>query len=58
MTTPTRRPPGRPKATEPGSSVSTWLRPKEHDQLIQLAKQREVSVSALVRSMVIFRLKP
>lgn len=47
------RRPGRPKTAEPGSSVSTWLKPNEHDALIRLARQREVSVSAVARALII-----
>jgi hypothetical protein len=43
---------GRPKADEPGSSVSTWLRAGEHDQLIRLARQHERTVSSLVRELL------
>lgn len=49
---------GRPPVEEPRSTVSTWLPSKYHDQLIELAKRREVSVSAYVRSVIIMRLKP
>lgn len=47
---------GRPRMADPGSSVSTWLRTDEHDRLIRLAMERETTVSALVRSLVILRL--
>lgn len=47
------RPRGRPRVEEPGTSVSTWLRPGEHDRLIQLAQRQDTSVSALVRSILI-----
>ena len=52
----TPRPRGRPKVDEPGTSVSTWLRPDEHDRLIRLANKQETSVSALLRQIVITRL--
>ncbi len=48
---------GRPRAKEQGSTVSTWLRPGDHDRLIQLANQQEVTISALVRSLLILRLR-
>lgn len=43
---------GRPKAPEPRSSVSTWIPASRHDQLVRLAKQRGVSVSAVVRGLI------
>ena len=48
---------GRPRVEEPHSSVSTWLPTSYHDRLIQMANQRDVKVSALVRQLLIFRLK-
>ena len=47
---------GRPRLDVPGASVSTWLRPHEHDRLIRLAQRRDVSISALVRQILILRL--
>lgn len=48
-----KRPRGRPKAEEPaGSSVTAWLRPGEHDRLIELAKREDKTISALVRELV------
>lgn len=43
---------GRPRVAEPGESVSTWLTVKEHDRVIALAKTEEVSISSLVRSLL------
>lgn len=43
---------GRPKVSEPRSTVSTWIPASQHDKLIKLAKQREVSVSCLVRALI------
>jgi hypothetical protein len=43
------RGPGRPKASEPGSRVTTWLSETEHDQMVSRAKVAGTSVSALVR---------
>lgn len=48
---------GRPRATEPRSSVSTWIPVSQHDQLVRLANQREVSVSTLVKSLIYVGLK-
>lgn len=47
---------GRPRVEEPGSAVTTWLRQREHDQLIRLAQKHETTVSALVRSLLILKL--
>jgi hypothetical protein len=55
MTKPPSDPPGkrgRPRVEEPGSSVSTWLRRSEHDQLIRRAQQQETTVSSLVRQLL------
>jgi hypothetical protein len=50
---------GRPRAEEPHSSVSTWLPTRYHDRLVQLANhQTEGNVSALVRQLLILKLKP
>lgn len=51
------KPKGRPRVEESGSRVSTWLPTRCHDQLIQMATRREVSVSAFVRQIIIQRLK-
>lgn len=56
--TSTVRPRGRPRVKEPGSAVTTWLRASEHDRLIKIANEREVKVSALVRQLIVLRLKP
>jgi len=48
---------GRPRVDEPGTSVSTWLRPGDHDKLIRLASLREMSVSALVRDLLRLKLR-
>lgn len=47
------RPPGRPRVDEPGTSVSTWLKPSEHDKLIRLANKKETSISGLVRQLIL-----
>jgi len=50
---------GRPRVEEPHSSVSTWVPASYHDRLVQLAKhQTDGNVSALVRQLLILRLKP
>jgi len=50
-------PRGRPRVDEPGSAVTTWLRPKEHDYLIRMANEREQSVSSLVRQLLVLKLR-
>lgn len=50
------KPRGRPRSDEPGTSVSAWVRPSEYDRLVKMANQREQSVSALVRSLLILKL--
>lgn len=47
---------GRPRVQEPRSSVSTWLPATAHDQLIELAKREEQSISATVRQLLILQL--
>ena len=48
---------GRPRVEEPHSSVSTWLPCRYHDRLIEMANQKEVKVSALVRDLLILRIE-
>jgi len=48
---------GRPRNAEPSSSVSTWLTAGAHDKLIQLANEQDVSISALVRSLLMLRIR-
>jgi hypothetical protein len=50
-------PRGRPKHAEPSSSVSVWLPAGAHDKLIRLANQQETSISALVRSLLLLKLR-
>jgi predicted HicB family RNase H-like nuclease len=56
MNDPPRRPPGRPRAAEPGSTVSVWLPVSQHDRLVKAAIAREISVSSLVRHLLTRRL--
>jgi len=51
------KPRGRPRAEEQGTSVSAWVRPSEYDRLVKEANRRETSVSALVRSLLITKLR-
>ena len=43
---------GRPRAKEPGSSVSTWIPVSHHDQLVKLANAKEMTVSAFVKDLL------
>ena len=52
-----KRPPGRPPANEPGSIVSIWLRVAERDRLIRLAQLHQKSLSAMVREVLVQRLR-
>ena len=48
---------GRPRlADEPSSSITARLPASAHDRLIVLANKHEMSVSALVRRILIFQL--
>lgn len=48
--TPRRR--GRPRAPEPGSTISAWIPAKYHDRLIRIANEKDISVSAVVRTVI------
>lgn len=48
----TARRPGRPKALEEKRAVSAWMPAHEHDRLIQLANEREQSVSKTLIEIV------
>lgn len=43
---------GRPRVCEQYSTVTTYLPADLHDELVQLAKRRDVSVSKVVREIV------
>jgi hypothetical protein len=48
---------GRPRVSEPRSSVSTWVPASYHDRLIEMASAKDISVSMLVRSMLMLQLR-
>lgn len=54
------RGPGRPRTVcadrELGSTVTTYLPAAYHDRLVKIAEQRDASVSAVVRQLLILRL--
>lgn len=49
-----KRGPGRPSGarSEPGSAVCAWLTASKHDQLVQIAKRQDKSVSKLIGEAV------
>jgi hypothetical protein len=47
------RPVGSTRASEQGSTVTTWVPASYHDRLVTLANERNVKVSALVRQLLI-----
>ena len=47
---------GRPRAADPGVTVSAWIPGSQYDQLVQLAKLRRQSVSTLVKDLLHLRL--
>ena len=57
MTEKEKRPPGRPRAEEPGVPVATWLRTGEYDRLIRQAQAQEQTVSALIRDLLRLKLR-
>ena len=47
-----RRRPGRPRLCESPSSITTLIEPADHDRLIELAKRHDMSVSAVIRTIL------
>ena len=47
---------GRPPAEEPSTSLSTWIPTQHYDRLAKHANRQGVSMSALVRDMIILQL--
>lgn len=48
---------GRPRVQEPRTTVCTWMEARHYDQIVRMANQQEKSVSALVRDLLVLRLK-
>jgi len=46
---------GRPRAAAPGAALTTWVDPALHDAIIAIARRRAISVSAVVRALLRFR---
>jgi len=53
----TQRKRGRPRAQEQGSSVSAWVPQTYHDRLVKLADKHDVSVSSLVKTLLVLQLR-
>ena len=47
---------GRPRVA-PSGTVSTWMPVSYHERLIALARAQDVSVSALVRQLVVLQIR-
>lgn len=47
---------GRPPAEEPGASLSVWLPHSHYDRLTKIAHKHGVSMSAVVRQMIVLQL--
>jgi hypothetical protein len=54
---PIAKPRGRPRVDPKGTRVSSWVRPNEYDKLVRMANQKEVSLSSLVRSLLVLKLR-
>lgn len=54
---PERRRRGRPPAPEPGISLSVWIPVSQYDRICKMAHQRDETVSALVKSLLLVQLK-
>lgn len=48
---------GRPRAEEPHTSLSVWMKSRDYDRIVKLAQQQEKSLSAAARDLLIVRLK-
>jgi len=47
---------GRPRAIDPGSRLSAWVRERDHDRLVRIAKRNDQSVSSLVRQLLALKI--
>ena len=52
-----RRRPGRPLSSDPSSPVSTRVPQSYHDRIVKLAAKHDVSVSAMVKTLLVLQLK-
>lgn len=48
---------GRPHAADKGASVTTWVRVRDYDKLLELAKKHDKSISGVVRDLLRLRLR-
>ena len=55
IVSPRRR--GRPASPRPHSRITAWVPTDLHDRLIELASEREKSVSATIRDLLVIRIK-
>ena len=55
---PIAKPRGRPRVEQKGTSVSAWIRPNEYDKLVKMANARDVSLSSLVRGLLVLKISP
>jgi hypothetical protein len=49
---PPTRPPGRPRVAERGAVISAYVPARQADEIIELARMRDQSVSAVVRDLL------
>jgi hypothetical protein len=57
--TPPRDPPkprGRPRATEPGETLTTYIRSSDYDRLVRQATDQRKSLASLVRDLLRLKL--
>lgn len=48
---------GRPPADVKRTTLCTWVETAHYDQIVKIANQQEKSVSAIVRELIVLRLK-
>ena len=48
---------GRPRAVESSVLVSAWIPSRDYERILKAAKAQEVTISALVRSLVQLKLR-
>ena len=51
-----KRPRGRPRVLDAGSSLTVWVRGSTHDAIVRVAEKHQVSVSTVVRRVLERRL--
>ena len=48
---------GRPPAEDAKTPVTAWVHVSEYDRLVKMANQQDKSVSSLVRSLLVLKLR-